>query len=71
MEMEETFENENLNLKDSIVKKENIAIKSNKCNQCDYVSSHAGHVREHFRTHGGEKTNKCNQCDYATSLQVR
>ena len=65
--MEETFENENLSLKDSLVKKTNNAIKSNKCNQCDFASSHTGHLREHFKTHSGEKPNKCNQCDYASS----
>ena len=31
-------------------------IKSNKCNQCDYVSSHAGHLRQHLITHSGEKS---------------
>ena len=41
--------------------------KSNKCNQCDYASSHAGNLRTHLKTHSGEKANKCNQCDYASS----
>ena len=36
--------------------------KSNKCNQCDYASSHAFSLRTQFKTHSGEKTNKCNQC---------
>ena len=39
----------------------------NKCNQCDYASSQATHLRRHLKTHSGEKSNKCNQCDYATS----
>ena len=41
--------------------------KSNKCNQCNYASFHAGDLRTHLKTHSGEKPNKCNQCDYATS----
>ena len=41
--------------------------KSNKCNQCDYASSGAGHLRRHLKTHSGEKPNKCNQCDFASS----
>merc|ERR1712083_1181739 len=34
--------------------------KSNKCNQCEYASSQAGHLREHSKTHSGVKPNKCN-----------
>ena len=45
-EIEKTFENENFSLKDIFVKKTNNTIKSNKCNQCDYASFHAGHLRE-------------------------
>ena len=41
--------------------------KPNKCNQCEYASSNAGHLRTHLKTHSGEKPNKCNQCDYASS----
>ena len=43
-----------------------IKTKSNKCNQCDYASNNAGHLRQHLRTHSGEKPNKCNQCDFAS-----
>ena len=39
-----------------------IVVKSNKCNQCDYASSHAGHLKTRLKTHSGEKSNKCNQC---------
>ena len=41
------------------------AIKSNKCNLCDYASSQAGDLRKHLKMHSGEKSNKCNQCDFA------
>ena len=41
--------------------------KSNKCNQCDFVSSYASALRTHLKTHSGEKSNKCNQCDFASS----
>ena len=41
--------------------------KSNKCNQCDFVSFQAGNLRRHLKTHSGEKLNKCNKCDYASS----
>ena len=42
-------------------------IKSNKCNQCDYASSHAGNLRQHLKMNSEEKSNRCNQCDYKTS----
>ena len=32
--------------------------KSNKCNQCDYASSEAGHLRRHLKTHSREKSYK-------------
>ena len=65
--MEKTLENENMSLKNSLVKNTNNATKSNKCNQCDYASSRAGHLREHLKRHSGEKFNKCKQCDFASS----
>ena len=64
------MENYNLGLKDAnskILKKTaQHGIKSHKCNQCDYASSHAGHlaIRAHLKMRSGEKSNKCNQCDY-------
>ena len=41
--------------------------RSNKCNQHEYMSSHASNLRLHLKTHSGEKQYKCNQCDYACS----
>ena len=41
--------------------------KSNKCNQCDYASSHAFSLRRHMKMHTREKSYKCNQCDHASS----
>ena len=40
--------------------------KSNKCNQCDYASSTASHLRTHMKIHSKEKSNKRSQCDYAS-----
>ena len=34
------------------------AKKSNKCNQCDFASSSAQVLRDHLKTHSGEKSNK-------------
>ena len=33
----------------------------------DYVSSHPGNLRAHWKTNSAEKLNKCNQCDFASS----
>ena len=43
------------------------AKRSNKCNQCEYASSHAGNLMMHLKTHSGEKSNKCNQFNYASA----
>ena len=66
--MEQTCRNYVFELKGEEILKKKIdnAIKSNKCNQCEYASSHAGHLRTHLKTHSGEKPNKCNQCDFAS-----
>ena len=69
--MEQNPENYDLGLKDANVKslKKNADSlkKSYECNQCQYASSHKGHLRTHLKTHSGEKSNKCNQCDFASS----
>ena len=69
--MEQNLETYDFGLKDanvrSLKKNTDNVIKSNKCNQCDYASSRAYHLRTHLKTHSGEKPNKCNQCDYACS----
>ena len=69
--MEQNPENYDFGLKDANVtilkKTTGNVIKSNKCNQCDYASSHAGTLRQHLKMHSGEKSNKCNQCDFASS----
>ena len=61
--MEQTSQNYDFGLKGEEImkKKTDNAIKSNKCNQCDYSSSQTGHLRTHLKTHSGEKSNKCNQ----------
>ena len=42
-------------------------IKTNKCNQCDYATSHPGQLRRRFKTHSREKSNMCYLCDFASS----
>ena len=49
MGLDENEEGEGVNQPDS-------GEKFNKCNQCDYPSSEAGHLRRHLKTHSGEKT---------------
>ena len=69
--MEQNLKNLNFGLQDAnekIMKKtSDNNIKSHKCKQCDYASSHASHLKTHLKSHSGEKPNKCNQCDFASS----
>ena len=69
MAMEQNLGNHDIkDANETILKKYIFDVKkSNKCNQCDFVASRAGHLRLHLKTHSGEKLNKCNQCDYASS----
>ena len=69
--MEEEMGNYDIDLKSANVKNlkkrtDNVT-KSMKCNECDFASSQAGHLRRHLKTHSEEKSNKCNQCDFACS----
>ena len=57
LEMEQTFENENLSLKDSLVKKTDNVIKPNKCSQCDFASAYGSALSTHLKTHSGAKSN--------------
>ena len=72
--MEETVGNQDVSRKDAnveiLMEKTNNVKKMYKCNQCQYTSSDASHLRRHLKTHSGEKSNKCNQCDYASSRAV-
>ena len=52
-------------MNESLVKKK--AKISKNCNQCEYASSRTGDLRDHLKTHSGEKSNKCSQCDFASS----
>ena len=63
----EDYDFEDTNVKTMNKNTDNIdIIKSHKCNQCDYASSHRGHLRNHLKTHSGENTNECDQCDFAS-----
>ena len=68
--MEQNLDNYVFDLKANVkILKKNTdnVIKSHKCNQCNFASSHTGDLGRHLKTHSGEKSNKCNQCDFASS----
>ena len=54
-------------MKKMVMEEYQIREKSNNCNQCDYVSSQAGDLGKHLKTHSGEKPTKCIHRDYASS----
>ena len=65
--MEDALRNYDSSMRDGNV--ERLLKKTKKCNQCNYASSNASHLKRHLKTHSGEKLNKCNQCDYASALE--
>ena len=69
--MEQNFENYDIRLTEANVenlkKNADKSIKSHRCNQCDFTSSHTSALGTHLKTHSGVKSNKCNQCEYASS----
>ena len=38
--------------------------KQEKCDHCEFASSHKNSLKVHLRIHNGEKLYKCNHCDY-------
>ena len=65
--MESTPKNKMIEDVETLKMNTNEATKSNKCNQCNYASSYAHHLKTHLKMHSGDKSNKCNQCDYTSS----
>ena len=65
--MQQNLGNNDFGFKEILNKNTDNLIKPHKCNQCNYESSHKGHLRTHLEMHSGEKSNKCNQCDFASS----
>ena len=64
--MEEILENHNFDKQDVEIPMERTE-KVMKLKKCNYASSFKGNLRDHMKTHSGEKSNKCNQCEYATA----
>ena len=62
--MEPAIENYDLSIKTenvkSLVKNSNKAMKSNKCNQCNYSSSEAINLRRHLEAHSGKSQTNAN-----------
>ena len=58
--------NKSMDLMDSM----NMKVKSNKCSQCDYATSHTGSLKTHMKIHIVDKSNKCSLCDFASSQAV-
>ncbi len=50
---------------------DNVIKSKSKCNQCGSASFHAGHLRQHLKTHNGEKSKKCNQCHFASFYGIK
>ena len=69
--MEQNFENYDIRLTEANVenlkKNADKSIKSHRCNQCDFTSSHTSALGTHLKTHSEEKSNICNQCDFSSS----
>ena len=55
--MEQTCQNDDFGLKGEkfLEKKTDKTETPNKCNQCDYASSQAGHLKRHLKTHNGKR----------------
>ena len=61
-----TFNNSVTYLEAHIKAKHEKMYSEEKSNKCHFASAQAGNLKDHLKTHSGEKTNKCNQCQYAS-----
>ena len=62
MESDKFFDRQDFSLSDAISRDKRM-----KCNQCNYVSSYAGHRKVHMRTHDVAKSQQRNQCGLSSS----